>query len=98
MELVQTKGGFSLSRSDSQTESGHSQAVFPPSAECLEPSPSTQTLLCFQSLIKPHNPLVTPQQNNQNLGFVNQQLKPCLCLWLSKDQSHKVVLGFVLLP
>lgn len=101
MEFVQTKGGFFPSHSNSQIKSGHSHAVFSPSAECPEPSPSTQTLLlCFHRVWS--NPTVHWWHNGKAIPICDLWISSwnfvCLCLQLSKDQINKVVMGFVLFP
>lgn len=70
-------------------------------AECLEPSPSTQTLLlCFHRVWS--NPTVHWWHNGKAIPICDLWIGSwnflCLCLWLSKDQSNKVVMGFVLFP
>lgn len=92
-EFAQTKGGFFLSHSNSQIESGLSHALFSPSAECLEPSPSTQTLLCVHRVWL--NPTIHWWDNSKTIKVCDLWISSwnlvSLCLWLSKDQSNNVL-------
>lgn len=81
-------------------EWGHSHAMFSPSAECTESSPSTQTfLLCCHTMIKTHIHW-WPNSNAIPICYlwISSWNFVFLCLQLSKDQSNKAVTSFILFP